>query len=161
MPIVSTDKNAEALSLTVVAEYAAPPERVWQLWVDARQIEQWWGPPYWPATFEKHDVTVGGESRYYLSGPDGEKPRAWWRFVTVEEPTLLEFEHGFSDESGTPNHDMPPTHGRVEIAVVDGRTRMTATTRFASVEQMEHMLTMGMAEGTVAAIGQIDELLTR
>lgn len=160
MPIVSTDKNAETLSFTVVAEYDAPPERVWQLWADPRQIEKWWGPPCWPATYERHDVTVGGESRYFLSGPDGEKPRAWWRFVTVEEPTLLEFEHGFCDESGTPNHDLPPSHGRVVITDVEGRTRMSATTRFETVEQMEHMLAMGMFQGTIDAIGQMDGVLS-
>ena len=160
MPIISTDKNAETLSFTVVAEYDAPPERVWRLWTDPRQIEQWWGPPCWPATYEQHDVVVGGESRYYLSGPDGEKPRAWWRFVTVDAPMLLEFDHGFCDESGEPNHDLPPSHGRVEITGADGRTRMTATTRFETIEMMEHMLGMGMLEGTVAAIGQMDAVLT-
>lgn len=60
MTVVSSTQDTEALSLTLVSELAAPPWRVWQLWSDARQLERWWGPPTWPATFEQHDVVVGG-----------------------------------------------------------------------------------------------------
>ena len=60
MTVVSSVKNLEALSLTVVAEFDAGVERVWQIWEDPRQLERWWGPPTWPATFEKHDFVRGG-----------------------------------------------------------------------------------------------------
>lgn len=160
MAIVSTTKDEAALSLTVVAEWAAPPERVWQVWVDPRQLERWWGPPYWPATFERHDVRVGGESRYYMSGPDGEKPRGWWRFRTLEEPTLLEFEDGFADDSGEPVTDMPAAQRRVDIESTPSGSRMTVRTTFASVEHMERVVAMGIVEGMIGAITQIDDVLT-
>jgi uncharacterized protein YndB with AHSA1/START domain len=54
-----------------VAELAAPPERVWQVWVDPRRLERRSGPPTWPATFVRHDVVVGGSSRYFVTGPAG------------------------------------------------------------------------------------------
>lgn len=62
MTIVSTTQDEKALTFTVVAELAAPPSRVWQIWSEPRQLERWWGPPSWPATFEEHDVVVGGGS---------------------------------------------------------------------------------------------------
>jgi uncharacterized protein YndB with AHSA1/START domain len=37
-------KYREKLSMTIEAEFAAPPERVRQLWSDPRQIERRWGP---------------------------------------------------------------------------------------------------------------------
>ena len=52
MTVISSTKNPEALSLTLVAEFDAGVERVWQIWEDPRQLERWWGPPTWPATFE-------------------------------------------------------------------------------------------------------------
>ncbi len=73
MSIVSTTQDAETLTLTIVAELAAPPARVWQVWSDPRQLERWWGPSTWPATFEEHDVVVGGGSRCSMTGPEGEK----------------------------------------------------------------------------------------
>ena len=43
MTVTAIRKDPQALSLTLGAEFDAPPERVWQLWSDARQLELWWG----------------------------------------------------------------------------------------------------------------------
>ncbi len=159
MSIVSSTQNPEDLTFVIVAEYPAPPARVWQVWSDPRQLERWWGPPTWPATFEQHDVSVGGSSQYYMTGPEGEKARGWWRFVSVDEPRSLEFEDGFADESGAPNPQMPVVRGRVELEATDAGTRMTVTSTFASVQDMEQLVGMGMVEGMTQAMGQIDALL--
>jgi uncharacterized protein YndB with AHSA1/START domain len=159
MTVVSTAQDSEALTLTIVAELAAPPSRVWQIWSDPRQLERWWGPPTWPATFEEHDPVPGGSSSYYMTGPEGEKSRGWWRFLSLDEPRLLEFEDGFSDESGVPNDKMPTVRARVELEETATGTRMTVTSRFATLEEMEKLVRMGMVEGITVAMGQIDGLL--
>jgi len=158
--VVSTTQDTEALTLTLVADLAAPPADVWQLWADPRRLERWWGPPTWPATFVDHDVTVGGRSHYYMTGPDGRTAHGWWRVLAVDEPTSLEFEDGFADESGAPSQDMPVTRGRVELVETPDGTRMTLTTIFATAEQMQQLAEMGMVEGMTAAVGQMDALLT-
>ncbi len=158
MTVISTTPNAATLTLTVVAELTAPPQRAWQLWVDPRQLERWWGPPTWPATFERHEVVVGG-STYFMTGPDGDQPHGWWRFLSIDEPHLLEFEDGFADATGTPDPAMPTTRARVNLLETAGGTRMTVTTRFASLEQVEQLLAMGMVEGMTAAMGQLDGVL--
>jgi uncharacterized protein YndB with AHSA1/START domain len=159
MTIVSSKQDPEALTFVIVAELAAPPSRVWQVWTDPRQLERWWGPPTWPATFEQHDVVPGGGSRYFMTGPEGEKARGWWRFLSLDEPRSLEFEDGFSDDSGAPNPQMPTIRGLVELEATAAGTRMTVTSQFATVEQMEQLLQMGMVEGMTQAMGQIDEVL--
>jgi Activator of Hsp90 ATPase homolog 1-like protein len=40
-----------------------------------------------------------------------------------------------------------------------GGTRMTLTSTFASAEQLEEMVRMGMEEGLAGALGQIDAVL--
>lgn len=159
MTIVSSEQDRESLTLTFVVELAAPPARVWQIWADPRHLERWWGPPTWPATFEQHDVVVGGSSRYFMTGPEGEKARGWWTFLSIDEPRSLEFEDGFSDESGVPNPEMPTTSARVELEQIPTGTRMTLTSRFSSAEQMEQLAAMGMVEGMTQALGQIDAVL--
>ena len=52
MTVTAVRKDPQALTMTVEAEFAASPERVWQLWADPRQLERWWGPPTYPATFQ-------------------------------------------------------------------------------------------------------------
>lgn len=159
MTVVRTDLDREALTFTIVVDLAAPPSTVWQVWSDPRQLERWWGPPTWPATFEEHDLVPGGGSRYVMTGPDGSQARGWWRILTVDEPHSLEFDDGFSDASGTPDDGMPTTRARVDLVATELGTRMTVTSRFASLEQMEQLVQMGMVEGMSQAMGQIDGLL--
>ena len=146
--------------MTITAEYAAPIERVWNLWADPRKLERWWGPPTYPATFVDHDLTPGGHVAYFMTGPEGDKPHGWWRVLSVEAPHRLEFEDGFADDAGDPNPDMPTMTIRVALdEQAGGTTRMTIETTFPSKESMEQLIAMGMEEGMTAAVGQIDGLL--
>lgn len=159
MPVISSHKDVQALRLTMVAEFDAGVERVWQLWEDPRQLERWWGPPTWPATFDRHEFVPGGRASYYMTGPEGGKSRGWWRITVIEPPNRLEFDDGFADENGEPAADMGTTHAVVTLEPVDGRTRMTVVSSFESAEQLEQMLAMGMEEGSREAMNQIDGLL--
>lgn len=161
MTVISSTKNPETLSLSLVAEFDAEVERVWQIWEDPRQLERWWGPPGYPATFEKHDFTPGGEAGYYMTTPEGEKPRGWWRFTSIERPHRLEFDDGFADDNGAPVAEMGAAHATVTLEDLGGRTRMTIQSRFESEEQMTQMVEMGMEEGMKEAMGQIDAILAQ
>lgn len=159
MTVTSSRTDIEALSLTFTAEFSAEPERVWEVWADPRQLERWWGPPTWPATFERHDFTVGGESRYFMTGPDGERAHGWWRITALDRPRSLEFDDGFATADGEPDPAMPVIRGAVLLEPIGGGTRMTTRTTFASAEQLEQVLEMGMEEGMREAMGQIDAIL--
>jgi uncharacterized protein YndB with AHSA1/START domain len=159
MTVTSVDKDLDALTLTLVADFDAPIERVWQLWSDPRQLERWWGPPTHPATVEEHDLTPGGAVTYFMTGPEGERYRGWWRVTSVDPPTSLEFTDGFANEDGTPNADMPATMVRMQLAQHGDGTRMELRSFFDSKEQMEQLVSMGMVEGLQLAVGQMDALL--
>jgi uncharacterized protein YndB with AHSA1/START domain len=49
MPITRVDKDLDAHTMTVHAEFDASASRVWPLYADPRQLERTWGPPTWPA----------------------------------------------------------------------------------------------------------------
>ena len=160
MTVISSTKNPADLTLTVVAEFDVAPGRVWEVWEDPRKLERWWGPPTFPATFTRHDFVVGGESRYYMTGPAGETPRGWWRMEALDKPHRLEFANGLAGDDGEPAPGVEPMPGYVTFEAVDGGTRMTAVVQFVDVDQMETMLGMGMQEGMSLAMGQIDALLS-
>ena len=73
MTVTSVVKDPEALTLVISAEFDASPERVWELWADPRQLERWWGPPSWPATFTAHDLAPGSRVEYHMTGPTGDE----------------------------------------------------------------------------------------
>jgi len=160
MTVTDVRKDTEALTMTITAEFEAPIERVWQLWEDPRQLERWWGPPTWPATFVDHDLTPGGHVSYFMTGPDGDKAHGWWRVTAIDPPNNLEFEDGFADDTGARNDEMPVMTMRVEITEQSGGSRMTVETTFPSLEAMEQLIEMGMDEGMTLAMGQIDDILT-
>ena len=159
MTVISTKTDPEALSLTVVAEFSADPSRVWEVWENPRQLERWWGPPTYPATFTRHEFRVGGESRYYMSGPEGDTPHGWWRMYVVDQPRRLEFANGLAGDDGEPQPGVEPMAAHVTFESIDGGTRMTTESKFVDAAQMETMIAMGMPEGMNQAVSQIDELL--
>lgn len=159
MTVTSVDTDYDSLTLTLIADFDAPIERVWQLWADPRQLERWWGPPSHPATMEEHDLTPGGVVTYFMTGPGGEKYRGWWRVTSVDPPTSLEFTDGFADEDGNPIADMPTTTTRMQLTERDGGTRMELRSAFDSREHMDKLVNMGVVEGLQQAVGQMDALL--
>ena len=161
MTVTAVHKDPAALSMTLTAEFDATPERVWQLWADPRQLERWWGPPGYPATFTKHDLAPGSHVEYYMTTPEGETPRGYWDIVEAEPPRYLNIRDGFANEDGTNSDEMPgPGVMNVTIAPVGvGRTRMTIESIFPDAATMEQLLAMGQEEGMTEAVGQIDAIL--
>lgn len=159
MTVISTTKDPENLTLTLVAEFDATPEQVWTVWEDPHKLDRWWGPPSWPATFTRHDFVVGGESRYHMTGPDGETHGGYWQMQAIDKPNRIDFANGLAGPDGEPTPEIPPMSGYVTFEAIGTRTKMTAVSRFVDLAQMEIMLGMGMAEGMTQALGQIDGLL--
>ncbi len=160
MPIAGVDKDLDAHTMTVVAEYDAPVERVWQLYVDPRQLERFWGPPTWPATVIDHDLRPGGRVTYVMTGPDGDKSGGYWDVLEVDAPRRFVVDDGFADDAGQPNADLPITRMALELTERSGGgTVMTVVSTFASTDAMAQVLAMGMEEGMREAMGQIDGVL--
>jgi uncharacterized protein YndB with AHSA1/START domain len=159
MPVTSVTKDPEALTMTVVADFPVPLQRLWDAYADPRQLERFWGPVEWPARFYRHDMFPGGRSSYAMTGPDGETSAGYWTFLAVDAPHSFEVEDGFANEDGSPNDAMPTMRMVFTFEATDGGSRVSTTTRFASVEQLQTVLEMGMEEGMLSAMSQMDGVL--
>jgi len=159
MPVVDVKQDLDALSITIVADFAAPVQRIWQLYADPRQLEQIWGPPDYPATVVDHDLSPGGRVNYYMTSPEGEKYYGYWKVQEVAEPHRFTFADGFADEKFTPSTELPESQNvYVFDSHADG-TRVTFVAQYETAEGLQQVLDMGMMEGATSAISQIDELL--
>jgi uncharacterized protein YndB with AHSA1/START domain len=160
MTVTAVRKDPNAHTMTITAEFDASPERVWQLWADPRQLERWWGPPTYPATFTAHDLAPGSRVEYYMTGPEGDQPHGFWDVLEADPPRTLVYRDGFANSDGTPDDSFPRNVGRVTIEPIGpGRTRMSVHSVFQSAEAMEQLMGMGMEEGFTQAVGQIDAIL--
>lgn len=160
MPLMSAIKDAEALTMTVVAEFPVPVQRLWDAYADPRQIEKFWGPVEWPATFTRHDFTAGGRSDYYMTGPDGERSGGSWYYLSVDPITSFVVEDGFAHDDGAINDGMPNMRMTFTFEPIETGSRVTTLTQFNSVEDMEMLIGMGMLEGMKSAMSQMDGVIT-
>lgn len=159
MPITSVTKDHEALTMTVVADFAAPLRRLWDAYLDPRLLERFWGPPTYPATFTRHDGCVGGRSEYSMTGPEGDVSRGFWEWVAVDELKGFEVRDGFADTDGSANTEMPSMRMVFAFEETDDGSRVTTTTWFKTADELAQLLDMGMEEGMTAAMGQMDAVI--
>jgi uncharacterized protein YndB with AHSA1/START domain len=83
MPLTSVSTDPATLTMTVVAEFSASLQRLWEAYADPRQLERFWGPPTYPARFTRHDMFPGGRSEYTMTGPEGDESRGYWEYLSV------------------------------------------------------------------------------
>lgn len=159
MPVTSVHKDTSALTMTVVADFPVSRRRLWDAYADPRQIEQFWGPVEYPAKFLRHDMTVGGRSHYVMTGPTGDTSPGYWEFLSVDAPSSFEVRDGFANSDGTPNTEMPDMRMVFRFEETADGSRLTSTTHFNSVEQLEQLVEMGMEEGMLSAMSQIDTVV--
>lgn len=161
MPVTDVTHDLESRTLRIVADFAAPVERIWEIYADPRQLERVWGPPTHPATFVEHSLRPGGRMNYFMTSPEGEKYYGYWEIATVTAPSQFTFADGFAlDESFAKNTDLPESHNVYSFADGPaGGTRATFTSSYASAEALQQVLEMGIVEGASSAINQIDELV--
>ncbi|MCG7610948.1 polyketide cyclase [Mycolicibacterium sp. (ex Dasyatis americana)] len=159
MPVTDVQHDLDNLTLTITADFAAPVQRIWQVYADPRQLEKVWGPPTFPATVVDHSLAPGGRMTYFMTGPEGEKYAGYWDVTAVDEPTSFAFDDGFADEDFNPNPDMPVSKNVYTFTEHNGGTRAVYVSTYESAEALQQVLDMGVVEGASSAINQIDALI--
>jgi len=159
MPVTAVTTDPEALTMTLTAEFDAPQERLWEAFTDPRQLERFWGPPGYPATFTAFDPVVGGHAKYHMTSPQGEKFYATWEFLEIDGPRSLSVLDSFADENGAVREEMPTSRMTITFEPTETGSRLESVTRFTSAEALEIAVEMGMVEGSKMALDQLDRVL--
>ncbi len=112
---------AKSNEIKIKRIYDAPLKTVWEAWTDERQTEKWWGPRGWWIKSHSKDLRPGGQWKYDMFGPNGEKFENVTLYHVVEPLARLEYDHG----GGV---DRPPLF-RVTVTFKDikGKTEMVMT----------------------------------
>jgi len=133
--------------------FDAPREFVFEAHSSCEHMERWWGPRKYTVVDCKMDFRPGGEWRIVHRGPDGEEYgfRGEFREIVPPEKIVWTFEF-----EGMPGHVSVET---LTLDEQDGKTKLTATSVFDSVEDRDGMLESGMEEGAVETWDRLAELL--
>lgn len=159
MPVTDIITDPEKLTMTVIADFAAPVERLWGAFTEPRQLERFWGPPGWPATFTAFDFEPGGKAEYAMRGPRGEKSAGAWEFLSIDAPRAFEVLDAFVDDDGKPLDGFPAMRMTFTFEPTTEGSRMVNTSYFDSAEALEQIVAMGAVEGTRMAMAQLDAVL--
>lgn len=109
-------------SLTLVRRIEAPPDAVFDAFVDPAKIALWWGPDDGPVLSAEVDPVVGGRFHVvFRLDADGSTHGSAGTFEIVERPTRLAMSWAWDGEDG------PGSHVDVRLRAVGDATEVTFT----------------------------------
>lgn len=159
MPVTEITTDPENLTMTLVADAAAPVERLWQAFTTPDQLARFWGPPGWPATFTSFDLRPGGRVDYHMTSPQGQRSGGSWEVLSVDEGRSFEVNDSFVGDDGEKLEGFPSMRMVFSFEPTDAGSRLTNTTYFTSAEALEQVVALGAIEGTRMAMNQLDVVL--
>jgi uncharacterized protein YndB with AHSA1/START domain len=102
--------SKSATSLTYVRRIRATPAKVWNAFVDPRELVYWWGPDAGPTLSAETDVRVGGAFKIVFLTAGGERFESHGEYLELDPPSRLVMSFWFS---ATPN-----VRSRVTVSIV-------------------------------------------
>jgi uncharacterized protein YndB with AHSA1/START domain len=133
--------------------FDAPRDLVFKTYIDPKLVPQWWGPKNLTTIVEQMDVRPGGLWRYIHQDANGNEYafRGVYHDVVAPERIVYTFEF-----EGMPGHVVLET---VTFEDQNGKTKMTDTSVFQSVEDRDGMLNTNMEAGAAESMDRLAELL--
>ena len=150
---------------TITRELNAPLADVWDAWVNADSIAEWWGPQGFTGRVVRSDFREGGSTLTSMSNPDFGTMHNAWNYTRIVPNERIEFEMTFADAEG--NAIEPPIPG-VPLAVPhvvsfrdlgDGRTELSVTESGYTDEQAMQISRAGQEQVLDKLISAVDRRL--
>jgi uncharacterized protein YndB with AHSA1/START domain len=135
--------------------FDAPRELVFKAYTDPEQVPHWWGQRGSTTIVDQMDVRPGGAWRYIQREANGEEYAFRGEFREIVPPERLVSTFEFE---GMPGHVVVDTATFEEH---DGKTTVTVTSLFDTVEDRDGMLESGMETGANESWDRLAELLER
>lgn len=154
-PAAATVTTPTDREIHIERVFDAPRERVFATFTDPKLIPEWWGPRGVTTVVDQMDVRPGGTWRFVVHNSDGSETafRGTYREITPPDRIVQTFEW-----EGMPGHVSVET---AEFEDLDGRTKVTTTSIFHTLQERDGMLSSGMERGMNETYARLDELLAR
>jgi len=149
------DKQAKTVS--IVKEFAAGLDLVWDAYTRAELLDQWWAPKPWMSRTKVLDFRVGGRRFYAMVSPEGDERWAIQKYTSITPKTNFKLFNAFADEYENP--ELPGSEWDLNFSEQDGTTKVSVSIYNESLERLERMIEMGFKEGTMMQLKNLEELL--
>jgi len=152
-------KEPEHKKITVIRQYDAPVQEVWNAWTKSDTLDQWWAPKPWKARTKSMDFRPGGSWLYVMQGPDGTQQWSRFDFASVEPQEQFSGTDGFTDADGEINKALPQLHWTNTFKAAGKGTSVEIVIDFPSKEDVDKILEMGFEQGFTAGLQNLEDLL--
>ncbi len=140
--------------IRVTRVFDAPRDLMFKAYTDPGHISQWWGPRNLTTVIDKMEVKAGGQWRFINRDQQGNEFGFHGVYHAIVSPERIVSTFEFE---GTPGHVLLET--AVFESLPDGKTRLTVSSVFQSVEDRDAMLNSGMEKGLGETWDRFAELL--
>lgn len=139
--------------LIVTRAFDAPARLVFDAWTKPELLKRWWAPRSFGITLTscEIDLRAGGNYRLVFAATGGGEHVFFGTYKEVEPPTKLVW----TDEE----QDGGEAVTSVTFSENQGKTIVVTRQVFASKEELDHALEMGIDKGTRQTHEQLDELI--
>ncbi len=149
---VTTPSDRE---IVMTRTFDAPRELVFEALTKPEHMKEWWGPRGYTLPVCEIDFRPGGAYRFVSADAEGNEYvfRGAYREIVPPEKIVWTFE--FEGMPGMVSVDT------MTLTEEDGKTTITSTSVFDTVEQRDGMLESGMETGAAETYDRLAELLEK
>ena len=130
--------------IVVTRVFDAPRELVFAAFTEQEHAENWWIPN---GTTHEWNGKPGGVWRYSMPGPGGSEVSFKVKFVEIDKPARLVYDHG-TDAEDAPE----PVRTTVTFEEQNGKTKVTLQLHFATAGAREEAAKHGAVAGAKQAL---------
>ena len=133
--------------------FDAPRDLVFEAHSSCEHMSRWWGPRRYEVSSCEIDFRPGGRWRMVHRGSDGQEHAFHGEFREIVRPERIVWTFEYE---GMPGHVSVDT---LTLEDREGKTLLTATSTYDSVEDRDGMLNSGMQSGAEETFDRLDEYL--
>ena len=147
---VTTPSDRE---IVMTRAFDAPRDLVFEAHSSCEHMKNWWGPRKYEVVDCDIDFRPGGSWRVVHRGPDGEEYGFHGEYREIVRPERIVWTFEFEGAPGSVSVETMTLEER------DGKTTITATSVWGSVEERDAMLESGMETGAAETYDRLEEYL--
>ncbi|XWN37220.1 MAG: SRPBCC domain-containing protein [Balneola sp.] len=151
--------DKENNTLTIKREFAANRQLVWDCFTKAELLNQWFAPKPFTTKTKSMDFSEGGHWHYAMVEPNGTEYWGYTEYHDINPIDDYRTVDAFSDSEGNINPDLPKAKWHVQFSDLDKHAIVTTVVTYASLDDLEKVINMGMEEGMISTHEKLDELL--
>src|SRR5919107_1473807 len=145
-------------TVSVVKEFDAPRDMVWDAYTKPELLDQWWAPKPMTSVTKVLEFREGGRRFYAMVSPEGQERWAVQEYTSITPKTNFKFFNAFADENE--NLQLPGSDWDFNFSEENGKTTVHVSIYNESLERMERILADdGFRKGTEAQIENLENLL--